>query len=157
MDFEEIKLQVLKAYTRALKYLSYRPRSEKEIRERLERKEFDPLIIDQVIEKLKEDKFLDDTQFAQWWTEQRQDFKGKSKFVIKSELAQKGVDREIVDNTLTHAKDDYETAKELFERKRHVFEKYTGGEYTKKATAYMHRKGFSWDIIQRILKDKNKI
>lgn len=155
MDFEEIKIEVLKAYTRALKYLSYRPRSEKEIRDRLVKKQFDPMIIDQVIKKLKEDKFLNDTQFADWWTEQRQTFRGKSKYVIKSELSEKGVDRNTIEKALSDAKDDYETAKEFFERKKRRFENYTGNEYTKKVTGFLQRKGFSWDIIQKILKEES--
>lgn len=153
-DFEEIKIQVLKAYTRALKYLSYRPRSEKEIRERLERKQFDPMIIDQVIEKLKDDKFLNDEDFARWWAEQRQDFKGKSKYVIKQELAAKGIERTTIDKTLTDAKEDLETAKDLLARKSRLFSQYTGDEYTKKVVGFLQRKGFSWDIIQKVLKDE---
>ncbi|HRN96569.1 MAG TPA: regulatory protein RecX [Candidatus Levybacteria bacterium] len=155
MDFEEIKIEVLKAYTRALKYLSYRPRSEKEIRDRLAKKHFDSMIIDQVIDKLKEDKFLDDTGFAQWWTEQRQDFRGKSKFVIKSELSEKGIDRNTIDATLTNAKDDLKTAKEFLDRKKRRFENYTGDEYKKKVIGFLQRKGFSWDVIQKVLKDEN--
>jgi regulatory protein len=152
MDFEKIKIEVLKAYTRALKYLSYRPRSEKEIRDRLTRKQFDPMIIDQVIDKLKEDKFLNDIQFAEWWTEQRQTFRGKSKYVIKSELSEKGIDRNTIESSLVNAKDDYETAKEFIERKSRKFERYTGEEYTQKVTGFLQRKGFSWDVIQKILK-----
>lgn len=153
-DIEKIKIEVLRAYTRALKYLSYRPRSEREIRDKLVKKQFDPMIIDQVIEKLKEDKFLDDTEFAQWWTEQRQTFRGKSKYVIKSELSEKGIDRNTIDTTLTNAKNDYETAKEFFQRKKRRFENHTGDEYIKKATGFLQRKGFSWDIISKILKDE---
>lgn len=155
MDFEQIKIEVLKAYTRALRYLSYRPRSEKEIRDRLMRKNFDPLIIDKVIEKLKEDKFLNDTEFAEWWIDQRQEFKGKSKYVIKNELSEKGIDKQTIETTLDTAKDDYETAKELFEKKKRRFENYTGDEYIKKVTGFLQRKGFSWDIIQKILKHEN--
>jgi regulatory protein len=154
MDFDEIKLQVLRAYTRALKLLSYRPRSEKEIRDRLIRKEFDPLIIDQVIDKLKEDKFLNDKEFAQWLTESRQNYKGRSKYVIRNELSEKGVDKETITKTLSNAKDDLETAKELFERRRRIFERYSGEEYTKKVTGFLQRKGYSWDIIQMILKNE---
>jgi regulatory protein len=152
MDFEKIKIEVLKAYTRALKYLSYRPRSEKEIRDRLIRKQFDPMIIDQVIDKLKEDKFLNDTQFAEWWTEQRQTFRGKSKYVIKSELSEKGIDRNTIETSLVNAQDDYETAKEFIKRKGRKFERYSGEEYTQKVTGFLQRKGFSWDVIQKILK-----
>jgi regulatory protein len=151
-DFEKIKIEVLKAYTRAIRYLSYRPRSEKEIRDRLERKKFDPQIIDQVIEKLKEDKFLDDHAFAEWWTMQRQDFRGKSKYIISRELAEKGIDRTLSGDALAKAKDDYLTAKDLFDRKKRLFDRYTGDEYTKKVTGFLQRKGYSWDVIQKILK-----
>ncbi len=154
-DVEKIKIEVLKAYTRALKLLSYRPRSEKEIRDRLSRKQFDSLIIDQVISKLKEDNLLNDVEFATWWAEQRQEFRGKSKYVIKRELSEKGVERETIDTAVTNAKDDYNTAKEFLQRKSRMFEKYSGDEYRKKVTGFLQRKGFSWDIIQKILKEKN--
>lgn len=150
---EKVKIEVLKAYTRALRLLTYRPRSEKEIRDRLVRKQFDPMIINQVIEKLKEDKLLNDEEFAEWWTEQRQTFRGKSKYVIKRELSEKGVERDTVDKAVSTAKDDYETAKEYLERKRRMFEKYSGDEYTKKVTGFLQRKGFSWDVISKILKE----
>lgn len=153
MDFEQVKIEVLKAYTRAMKLLSYRPRSEKEIRERLERKEFDPMIIDQVIEKLKEDKLLDDKEFAEWWTEQRQTFRGKSKYVIKRELSDKGIERETADKAVSKAQDDYETAKAFLERKRRTFERYSGEEYKKKVIGFLQRKGYTWEVIGKILKE----
>lgn len=154
-DFEKIKVEVLKAYTRALKLLSYRPRSEKEIRDRLMKKEFDSMIIDQVIDKLKADKLLNDREFADWWAEQRQEFRGKSKYVIKRELAEKGVENEIADMAVSKAKDDYETAKAFLERKSRLFERYTGEEYTKKVAGFLQRKGYSWGIISKILKERN--
>lgn len=156
MDLEQVKIEVLKAYTRAMKLLSYRPRSENEIRDRLQRKDFDPMIIDQVIEKLKEDKLLDDKEFAEWWTEQRQTFRGKSKFVIKRELSEKGIERETAEKAVGEAQDDYQTAKAFLERKNRMFERYSGEEYKKKVIGFLQRKGFSWDIIGKILKESEE-
>jgi len=155
MDFEKVKIEVLKAYTATLKYLSYRPRSEKEIRDKLIKKHTDPSIIEQVIEKLKQDKFLNDTEFAQWWIEQRQDFKGKSKFVIKRELLEKGIDNEIIESVLSKSQNDYETAKDFLKRKQRKFERYAGEEYKKKVSEFLQRKGFRWDVIKEVLKNED--
>src|SRR3989344_3776856 len=155
-NFEEIKEQAEHAFTRALRYLSFRARSEKEIFEYLSKKKHDPLIIQQVIKRLKEKKFLDDTEFAKLWIEQRQMLKGKSKFVIKQELIAKGVAKEIIDDVLEKfSQTDLEAAKNLFEKKKRRFSHYVGREYEKKVSEFLQRKGFSWDIVKKILQGKD--
>lgn len=153
IDFEDLKEQIEKAFTRALRYLSYRPRSEKEVQDYLLKKEVDSEIISQVIQRLREKNFLNDIDFVKWWVEQRQEFKGLSNFVIKNELLQKGVEKEVIENVLQEIGNDLKTAKELFEKKKKRFEKFHGLEYEKKVREYLQRKGFSWDIIQKILKE----
>lgn len=154
-NVEKLKTEILRAYTQVVRILSYRPYSEKEIREKLSKKKFDSQVIEQVIHKLKEDNLINDQEFANWWAEQRQEFRGKSKYIIKRELAEKGIDKDIVDTIVTNAKGDYETAKAFLERKNRTFARYTGEEYTKKITGFLQRKGFSWEVINKILKEKD--
>ena len=52
-------------------YLSYRPRSEAEVRERLKRRGFDGDSVEAVIAKLKEQGLVDDMAFAQFWKDNR--------------------------------------------------------------------------------------
>lgn len=142
------------ALTRSLKLLSYRPRTEKEIRDSLAKREFSPSIIDQTIDLLKKDKLINDKEFAEWWIQQRQEFKPKGKIVLKQELQQKGVDRTLAEQEV-EVQDDFEIAKELFEKKKSRFERYSGEEYKKKVHDYFARRGFSFDLILKLLKGKN--
>ena len=77
-------------YNKALKFLSYRPRSEKEVRDRFKIKNQKSKIkisdktIDLIIKKLKDYKFLDDFEFAKMWLKDRLILKLKPIRIIKS-------------------------------------------------------------------------
>ena len=68
-----------------MRFLSYRPRSEKEVKEKLKIKYQKSnikdltLIIDKVIQKLKEKKFINDNEFAKGWIENRLRFKPRKR------------------------------------------------------------------------------
>lgn len=138
---------------RAYRYLGFRARSEKEIRDYLAKKETAQIVIDQTIEHLKEFKYLDDNEFTEWWINQRQQHRPKSKMVIKMELKQKGISEEIIEKYLTDSKNDLEIAKQLFEKKQRTFARYTGNQYTQKVSQFLGRRGFNWDIIKEVLKN----
>lgn len=150
-----IETQFNYAYTRALRFLSYRARSIKEINEYLKQKGFEALIVSNVIELLLSQKFLNDKDFAEQWIEQRQKNRAKSKSFIKQELKQKGIDEDIIEETLQIAEDDLKTAKEFFEKKKKRFDRFTGEEYFQKAAAFLQRRGFSWDVVKEVLKEYN--
>ncbi|MBE9470459.1 MAG: regulatory protein RecX, partial [Chloroflexi bacterium] len=80
----------------AYRYLSYRPRSEGEVRQRLLRHGFANEEVDEAIAKLKEQKLIDDFAFAQFWKDSRLSFRPKSKRLIARELRGKRVDADIV-------------------------------------------------------------
>ncbi len=141
------------AFNYSLKYLSFRARSTKEIKDYLLRKNFVERTIDAVIDKLNELKFLNDEEFAKLWIESRQKHKGKSKFVLKTELRIKGVNDEIIEPLLKEAQEDFETAKNLFDRKKEKMKGLSPGEFKKKIVAFLQRKGFSFEIINKLLKE----
>ncbi|MCK4649219.1 RecX family transcriptional regulator, partial [bacterium] len=62
---------VKKAKDYAFKLLSYRPRSIKEIRNRLKKKDYSSKVILEVIKDLKRLKFLNNKEFARMWVESR--------------------------------------------------------------------------------------
>ena len=76
---------------RVLRFLSFRPRSEKEIRDYLNNKQVNPLVSQKIIDKLVENKFLNDLEFAKWWIEQRTLTTPRAWRIIKIELKQKGI------------------------------------------------------------------
>lgn len=89
-----------KAFNAALRYLSYRPRSEYEVADYLRRKEYDPELVEETLSRLRQNRFLDDTAFADSWIRSRQATKPRSMRVLRLELAKKRVPREIIDEVL---------------------------------------------------------
>ena len=155
-----------KFYNSSLRFLSYRPRSEKEIRDNLvrksrgarsgsARKKIDPTMIDRVINKLKEQKFINDEEFAKWWIEQRTSFRPRSLRLIKIELRQKGISNEIIDKMIYDLRlmiDDLEQAKKLVEKRIRRFRNKFGmtrEEMNQKLGGFLARRGFDWDTIKQ--------
>lgn len=94
------KVEELTIFDSALNFLSFRPRSEKEVRDHFKKKKIVGPHVDRAIVKLKRLNFLDDEKFCLWWIEQRDNFRPKGKRALEMELLQKGVDREIVRKVL---------------------------------------------------------
>src|SRR5208283_492666 len=80
----------------AYRFLSYRPRSEAEMKERLHQRGFEDSEIEIIINKLKEQNLLDDTAFARFWKENRDTFRPRSQRLTRLELKKKGVADEII-------------------------------------------------------------
>lgn len=137
-----------KFFNSSLHFLSFRARSEKEVLDNLKKKEAPIEIIEKIIQKLKELKFLDDKEFAKAWIEQRSAFKPRSSKVLKIELRQKGISEDIIEEFI-EVKNDLALAKKLFEKNKR---KFKGEDWFNKAAGFLQRKGFDWDIIKEVLK-----
>ncbi len=150
-----------KFYNKALEFLSYRPRSEKEVRDRLKIKyqksniKNFALIIDKVIQKLKKYDFVNDLEFAKKWVESRLRFKPRSARLIKLELKQKGIGQDIIDKMINDEGlmiNDLESAKKLVEKKMGRFRNKFGmtrEEIYQKLGRFLASKGFDWDTIKK--------
>lgn len=147
-----------KYYNKALKFLSYRPRSEKEIVDKLLRKKASQEIINRIIKKLKEYKFIDDKEFVKWWIEQRTNFKPRSLRLIKMELGQKGIDKDLMDQVIDDLRltiDDLASAKKLIEKKLPRYKGLDRDKKFQKIARYLASKGFNYDVIKEIFKELN--
>ncbi|MRS02256.1 hypothetical protein EG832_03350, partial [bacterium] len=98
------------AYQKATRLLDYRPRTEKEIHQRLIQKGFSTLEIEQVIERLKRANLVQDQQFAKMWIENRNDYHPRSQRLMRYELRIKGVPEQMIDSALADSADDIELA-----------------------------------------------
>lgn len=85
------KDDIKKAFNLALKYLSYRMRAAKEIRDYLNKKEYSEDIAGIVIEKLKQYQYVNDLEFAKAFVRSRILNSTKGPLLIKQELQQKGI------------------------------------------------------------------
>lgn len=140
------------AYQRGLHFLSYRPRSEAEIRQKLNELGFEPPVIDTAIQRMKDSGVLGDDQFARIWVENRSAFRPRSKRLLALELRQKGVAEEAIQQALVEAGDEdslaYQTAI-LYARRLAGLDWET---FRKRLGAYLGRRGFSFGTIAPILR-----
>ena len=85
----------------AARFLEARSRSVAEVRRRLTTAGYRQDLVEDAIARLTELGMLDDEAFARAWVESRDRAKPRGERALRSELALKGVDRDIVDETLT--------------------------------------------------------
>ncbi len=153
MDFNTL-------YTKALKYLNYRPRSEKEIRDYLAKELGSPSsadlsLIDLIVLKLKSQRFLNDLEFARMWVRSRTSYKPKGERLIRLELEQKGISKEILDEVLQNSEvrvsNDLELAIEMLEKKREKYEGMSRQERFNKAGSMLARRGYDLNTIRKAI------
>jgi len=148
MDFDKL-------YNKTLHFLSFRPRSEKEVRDYLLKHKAGLETTEKIINKLKEYKFIDDEEFTRWWIEQRTILKPKASRIIKFELKQKGIDRQLIDSFFEDNKDstaDFTKALKLAERKMSRYAKIEDKRKVyEKMGRFLASKGFNWDTIKAVI------
>ena len=80
-----------KAYEKALRFISYRPRSGLEVRNRLNKYGIESKVVEKVISRLQDKNVLNDTEFALLWVENRRTFRPRGKLLLRKELLAKGI------------------------------------------------------------------
>jgi len=141
-----------KATAAALTFVSYRPRSEREVRDRLRQKAYAPAAIDYAIEKMRGWRYLDDTAFAEFWVENRSEHAPRGKRALQSELRAKGVDREVVERVLDETEiDEYAAALEVASKRMRSLSSYDEETQRRRLSAFLARRGFGWDVVKPVL------
>ncbi|PIZ01190.1 hypothetical protein COY62_00125 [bacterium (Candidatus Howlettbacteria) CG_4_10_14_0_8_um_filter_40_9] len=149
---DDIKKKALNA---SFRFLSYRDRSEKEVREKLETKKYDGDIIDETITKLKDLNLLNDNVFAKRWVEERK--VGRGKTVLSRELYKLGIANDIAEEAMKELKgEELEIAKELVEKKKSFNGLKDRKEIYTKIGGFLMRRGFSYETVKEIVEDKIK-
>lgn len=150
--------QILRLFRKSINYISIRPRSVYEEIQYLNKQKINvrtdlkKQIIDSVLEKLKEKKYLDDNEFCKWLIDNRIAYSLKSKMEIKSELSSKGVEGKIIRESINIYYNE-EIEKEIFEK---IFQKKYGNldlleldrKKKLKISNYFQRKGFNYQLLQ---------
>jgi regulatory protein len=139
-----------RAYQQALLFLSYRVRSEKEIRQNLRKHEIPEDVIEQTLEKLRKGGLANDNQFARAWVENRNIFHPRSRRVLAMELRQKGLDDETVHSAVAGV-DEAALAYESAVKRANRFKDLEWSEFRKKLSEYLARRGFSYAVIAPIV------
>jgi regulatory protein len=145
-----------RAMQQALLFLSYRARSENEIRKNLSKHEIPDAVIEETLERLRREGFADDKKFASAWVENRSTFRPRGRRALALELRQKGIDDHTIESALEGI-DDEALAYEAGQKKaRKLALSLSKGqdwtEFRKKMSEFLARRGFSYSVIAPIVK-----
>ncbi len=146
-----------KLLSASFRFVSFRPRSSKELRDFLTKKikrykVFSGTLVTNVLHRLAELGYLDDEKFAVWWVEQRTGRKPKGKRAIEFELRQKGISKSVIESAIrTRGVDEGELARKLLFKKSQMWRKLPTLDRKRKMFAYLFRRGFFSETIETIV------
>ena len=135
-----------RCFNAAAHFLSYRPRSEAEIRKRLQQRSFDGDSVTAVLAKLKEQGLVDDMAFAQFWKDNRESFSPRSQWLTKLELRRKGLANDIIDQVVDTIDDD-DSAYRASLNKARSLPRSDYQSFRRRLGEYLKRRGFSYGVI----------
>ncbi|MBI1282428.1 MAG: RecX family transcriptional regulator [Anaerolineaceae bacterium] len=145
---------VVQAVNTAAHFLSYRPRSEQEIRRNLKEKDTPAEVIDAAIEKMSAMGYLDDAAFARYWVDNRSQFKPLSHRALRQELRQKGLADAVINEALGELSES-DLAYKAAETQVRKLRNRTVKEFKTKINAFLQRRGFSYsttqDVVRRLI------
>ena len=137
---------------RAVRLLAAKPRSVRELRERLLEKMWtNDEIVDSIIDKLKDYKYLDDEQYARDLAVSKLRQKPQGKRRLQQTMSQKKLDKETVDAAITEAFEklpEAELIDQAITKRLRLKGKPTTREDTKKFYDHLMRQGFGFDLIR---------
>ena len=149
-----------KTMERALKLLSFKPRSIAELHERLLEKEWaEESIVDQVIARLIELRYLDDEQFAASYASSRLTVRPLGRTRLRRDLQRKKLPNEITEQTLDQLYDGNAEEKLIdraISKRLRLKGPPTSLEAAKKLFDYLMRRGFNYDLVRRKIREAGK-
>ena len=135
-----------KEKTKVLKYVLYKKRSEAEVRQKFLKNTGN--MLDNVIEYLKENGYIDDNQYIQKSVAEFIRLKNMSIKEVQYKLLSKGINKDLIDDYIYNNKEDlleYEinSAKKIFLKKQNTLEK-------EGILDYLRKKGYMSETIKII-------
>ncbi|MFI3166884.1 MAG: RecX family transcriptional regulator [Bacillota bacterium] len=146
LAFEEERESALK---KAIAYVTQYRVTEKKARDYLKGKEYSKAVIEETMEKLKKYSFISDEQYAVDFMQSR--LKSKGAKLIKMELSQKGISRDIISALETNPEDETEACKKQAEK--YMKRKEKTRENYAKLFQNLAGKGFDFGIIKSVIEE----
>ncbi|AME09277.1 MULTISPECIES: regulatory protein RecX [Gemella] len=141
-----------KAYTKAINYLNYGLRTERDMREYLEKKEIVSDIIDEVIERLKVMGYINDIYYIEAAVTDYFNLNKKGPYWIKRKLLGKGLNKEVVEENIQKICTEermIDTLYRIIEREFNA-KRESKNKKIQKITHKLYTNGYSFDIIRKV-------
>ncbi len=163
MDFSETEILEMKyfsdierAKSRAINYISGKLKTKYEVRLKLRENEFSNEVIDEVLEILENEEYLNDRVYCEIFIEDKKRLNGYGKNKIKSLLIQKGISKSIFEDFLDNFEyeDEFDNAVKMGIKKLNLLANEEDKFKKKqKIINYLAYRGFSFDVINDVLKE----
>jgi regulatory protein len=162
-QIKEIKSEseVILAKEIAYRFISYKPRTLKEVSDKLKAKGFQSDLVSKVVEELKNYGFINDLEYARNFVLNRSRSKTLGELALRRELLSKGISSEIVDEVLSEREnliDEFEIALDLAQGKLKQIKslkkrKKGRDEYKRRIYEFLLRRGFKFETINRVMRE----
>lgn len=140
-------------YQKALNLLSRRPRSEKEIRQKLTEKTYEAEQIDRTIARLRCAGLIADEKFANLWVENRNEYHPRSNRLTRYELKSKGIAEETIETALSASLDEVELARRAAVQYARRLTTEDWLTFRKRLSGFLARRGFTYGITASVVKE----
>ena len=146
-----------------LRLLKTRLRSRFELQQAMKQKGISSSDQDEVLQKLENARLVDDAYFARAWIHTRDRLKPRGASVLRMELLQKGIDKTLLEEALKERAEEaldpdleqpseLDLARRLVKGRERLYSNLSPEARNSRLSAYLQRRGFSYDVIRVILK-----
>lgn len=163
MDFSEAEILEMKyfsdierAKSRAINYISGKLKTKYEVRLKLKENDFAEDIIDEVLDILEKEEYLNDKIYCEIFIEDKKKLNGYGKNKIKSLLIQKGVSKNIFEDFLDEFEydEEFDNALKMGIKKLNLLSNEEDNFKKKqKIINYLAYRGFGFDVINDVLRE----
>lgn len=150
------KYEKQRAMNSAVYYLSRSDHSKAEMQKYLERREYFPEIIDEVMSKIQDYGYINDQRYANHLVESGAKVKGKSKRAIKYQMKEKGLDENTIEDALQGFNDEDEKINAMKVAKKYYAKNLEKNEFKRKASAALARRGYAWDVVKEVIDELSR-
>jgi regulatory protein len=147
VEIAELKRQdeAERAYEATLRFLSYRPRSRREVEQYLAKRQTPEEQVAEIIGRLERSRLVDDESFAQFWVENRVAFRPRSRWMLGHELRAKGVERAAIEAATADVDEEAGARRVALERSRR-YAQLDQETFTRRLLGLLMRRGYRYDV-----------
>jgi regulatory protein len=150
---------IRQAKDQALRYLTVRPHSRRELWRKLREKGHRSEVIDQVLDQLENVELVNDEQFTRLFIQNELRLRPVGKLLLIQKLVQRGISRELYEPLLKELLSEAEEmgiAQSLTDKFLKSHSRVKGNELKEKLVRYLQGKGFQWEQIKQVVPAKSE-
>lgn len=138
------------AYQQALGFLSYRVRSEAEIRRHLRKRAVPEDLVEHTVNRLRRNQLADDAGFARAWIDNRSTFRPRGRRALACELQQKGLSNDQAQSALVDL-DEPALAYQAGLKQARRLAALDWNDFRSRLSGFLGRRGFPYPVVASVV------